>query len=166
MPDDEPCPDAKPRRLGAPGRTRTCDLRIRSPALYPTELRAQRRPSYHLGDTHHGALIGDRSANRTYFRDFQSRGSANVLSRRHGPSFEERWGGTEMGRHRSGTGSGYPITPIEFELTMHLERAHELGERAKRSNGAVRDEIARAREIANTLCNEVAELPNRSSRRS
>jgi hypothetical protein len=26
---------------GAPGRTRTCDLRIRSPALYPTELRAQ-----------------------------------------------------------------------------------------------------------------------------
>src|SRR5688572_17851760 len=25
---------------GAPGRTRTCDLRIRSPALYPTELRA------------------------------------------------------------------------------------------------------------------------------
>ena len=27
--------------VGAPGRTRTCDLRIRSPALYPTELRAQ-----------------------------------------------------------------------------------------------------------------------------
>ena len=25
---------------GAPGRTRTCDLRVRSPALYPTELRA------------------------------------------------------------------------------------------------------------------------------
>jgi hypothetical protein len=30
---------------GAPGRTRTCDLRIRSPALYPTELRA--RPNDH-----------------------------------------------------------------------------------------------------------------------
>jgi hypothetical protein len=29
-------------KAGAPGRTRTCDLRIRSPALYPTELRAQR----------------------------------------------------------------------------------------------------------------------------
>src|SRR5688500_19295160 len=28
-------------KVGAPGRTRTCDLRIRSPALYPTELRAQ-----------------------------------------------------------------------------------------------------------------------------
>jgi hypothetical protein len=27
--------------FGTPGRTRTCDLRIRSPALYPTELRAQ-----------------------------------------------------------------------------------------------------------------------------
>ena len=26
---------------GAPGRIRTCDLRIRSPALYPAELRAQ-----------------------------------------------------------------------------------------------------------------------------
>ena len=25
---------------GAPGRTRTCGLRVRSPALYPTELRA------------------------------------------------------------------------------------------------------------------------------
>ena len=26
---------------GAPGRIRTCDLRIRSPALYPAELRAR-----------------------------------------------------------------------------------------------------------------------------
>ena len=34
--------------VGAPGRTRTCDLRIRSPALYPTELRAHKRSSYHL----------------------------------------------------------------------------------------------------------------------
>ena len=32
---------------GAPGRTRTCDLRIRSPALYPTELRAHEQASYH-----------------------------------------------------------------------------------------------------------------------
>ena len=29
----------------ASGRNRTCDLRIRSPALYPTELRAQTLPS-------------------------------------------------------------------------------------------------------------------------
>ena len=67
-----------------------------------------------------------------------------------------------MGRNRSGTTSGYPISPIEFELTMHLERAHELGERAKRSNGAVQQEIERAREIANALCNEVAVFPTRN----
>ena len=28
---------------GAPGRIRTCDLRIRSPALYPAELRARNK---------------------------------------------------------------------------------------------------------------------------
>ena len=28
-------------RDGAPGRNRTCDLRIRSPTLYPTELQAR-----------------------------------------------------------------------------------------------------------------------------
>jgi hypothetical protein len=69
-----------------------------------------------------------------------------------------------MGRHRSSKSNGYAISPIEFELTMHLERAHELGERAKRSNGAVQEEIDRARDIANTLCNEVAGLPRRSNR--
>ena len=66
-----------------------------------------------------------------------------------------------MGRHRSSAGAQNPISPIELELTRHLERAHELGERAKRANSAVRDEIARAREIANALSNEVADLPNR-----
>ena len=40
---------ARPAKAGAPGRTRTCDLRIRSPALYPTELRAHESPSYHPG---------------------------------------------------------------------------------------------------------------------
>jgi hypothetical protein len=69
-----------------------------------------------------------------------------------------------MGRQRSGATNRYPISPIEFELTMHLERAHELGERAKRSNGAVQEEIKRAKEIANTLCTEVAGLPKRSTR--
>jgi len=69
-----------------------------------------------------------------------------------------------MGRHRSGAANGYPISPIEFELTMHLERAHELGERAKRSNGAVQEEIDKARQIANALCDEVAELPVRRGR--
>jgi hypothetical protein len=30
-------------RMGAPGRIRTCDQRIRSPTLYPAELRARGR---------------------------------------------------------------------------------------------------------------------------
>jgi hypothetical protein len=33
------------RRNGAPGRARTCDIRIRNPVLYPAELRA---PTGHL----------------------------------------------------------------------------------------------------------------------
>ena len=43
------------------------------------------------------------------------------------------------------------IGPIEHELTMHLERAHELAERAQRSNDAVQLEIDRARAIAEGL---------------
>jgi len=69
-----------------------------------------------------------------------------------------------MRRQRSSPASGYPISPIEFELTLRLERAHELAERAKRSNGVVQEEIDRAREIANTLCSEVADLPTRYRR--
>ena len=40
----DPCLTPRPRRhivTCAPGRTRTCNLRIRSPLLYPVELRAQ-----------------------------------------------------------------------------------------------------------------------------
>ena len=33
--------DSETAVLNTPGRTRTCDLRIRNPLLYPTELRAQ-----------------------------------------------------------------------------------------------------------------------------
>ena len=53
------------------------------------------------------------------------------------------------------------IGPIEHELTLHLERAHELGERAARSNGAVQLEIARAREIAEeiTSCVRTSKRP-------
>ena len=43
------------------------------------------------------------------------------------------------------------IAPIEHELTMHLERAHELAERAQRSNDAVQHEIDRALQIAERL---------------
>ena len=47
------------------------------------------------------------------------------------------------------------IGPVEHELTLHLERAHELGERAARSNGAAQVEIARAREIAEEITSRV-----------
>ena len=55
-----------------------------------------------------------------------------------------------MGADRSGRDSGW-LGPIEHELTMHLERAHELAERAQRSNGVVQHEIDRAMEIADRL---------------
>ena len=49
------------------------------------------------------------------------------------------------------------IGPIEHELTMHLERAHELAERAQRSNDAVQHEIDRARVIAEGLRGQMVE---------
>jgi hypothetical protein len=57
-----------------------------------------------------------------------------------------------MGRQTRGKAAHQlGIGPVEHELTMHLERAHELGERAARSNGAARVEIARAREIVEEI---------------
>ena len=40
---------------------------------------------------------------------------------------------------------------IEHELTLHLERASDLSERAKRANDAAQQEIVRALEIADEL---------------
>jgi hypothetical protein len=40
---------------------------------------------------------------------------------------------------------------IQHELTQHLLRAHELGERAKESNDAVVEQLRRAGEIADEL---------------
>ena len=40
---------------------------------------------------------------------------------------------------------------IEHELTLHLERASDLSERAKRANDAAQHEIERAMEIADEL---------------
>ena len=42
-------PSRPPRITGAPGRTRTCNLRIRNPMLYPVELRAPRNISASSG---------------------------------------------------------------------------------------------------------------------
>ena len=47
------------------------------------------------------------------------------------------------------------IAPLEHELTMHIERAHLLGERAQRSNDAVQHDIDRASEIADELLVEI-----------
>jgi hypothetical protein len=59
-----------------------------------------------------------------------------------------------MARQKSGPAEESITTPIEHELTMRLERAHLLAERAQRANGHAREEINRAREIADALCDE------------
>jgi hypothetical protein len=40
---------------------------------------------------------------------------------------------------------------LEHELTEHLQRAHELGERAKESNDVLFEQLRRAGEIADEL---------------
>jgi len=47
------------------------------------------------------------------------------------------------------------LAPLEHELTMHLERAHLLAERAQRSNDAAQQDIDRVCEIADELLVEV-----------
>jgi signal transduction histidine kinase len=57
-----------------------------------------------------------------------------------------------MASDRSGTrrhGSG--MSDLEHELTLHLERAHELGERMKRSNTAVEEQLRLTRELVVAL---------------
>ena len=43
------------------------------------------------------------------------------------------------------------MTYLEEELTLHLERANELGRRVKRANDAVEEELRRTRELADAL---------------
>jgi hypothetical protein len=45
------------------------------------------------------------------------------------------------------------MSDLEQELTLHLDRAYELGERLRRSNTAVEEELRRTREILITLKN-------------
>jgi hypothetical protein len=47
------------------------------------------------------------------------------------------------------------IAPLEHQLTMHLERAHLLAERAQRSNDLAQQSIDRAQEIADELLSEI-----------
>jgi hypothetical protein len=52
---------------------------------------------------------------------------------------------------------------IEHELTLHLERASDLSERAKRANDAAQHEIDRALEIADELRGVSSESESRAS---
>jgi hypothetical protein len=53
---------------------------------------------------------------------------------------------------------------IEYELTLRLERASELSERAKRANDAAQHEIDRALEIADELRGVSEESRSRAGR--
>ena len=53
---------------------------------------------------------------------------------------------------------------IEHELTLRLERATDLSERAKRANDAAQHEIERALEIADELRGVSAESESRANR--
>jgi hypothetical protein len=53
---------------------------------------------------------------------------------------------------------------IEHELTLRLERATDLSERAKRANDAAQHEIDRALEIADELRDVSAESESRANR--
>ena len=52
---------------------------------------------------------------------------------------------------------------IEHELTLHLERASDLSERAKRANDAAQHEIDRALQIADELRDVSSESESRAS---
>ena len=59
-----------------------------------------------------------------------------------------------MATDRSGRREiGGAMSDLEQELTMHLERAHELGERVRRSNTAVEEQLRLTRQIAVNLKN-------------
>jgi hypothetical protein len=63
-----------------------------------------------------------------------------------------------MGRDRNA-----PTYGIEHELTLHLERASDLSERAKRANDAAQLQIERALEIADELRGVSSESESRAS---
>ena len=61
-------------------------------------------------------------------------------------------------------GTRHRITDgIERELTLHLERASDLSQRAKRANDAAQHEIDRALEIADELRDVSSESESRAA---
>ena len=58
-----------------------------------------------------------------------------------------------------------PVTNgIQHELTLRLERASDLSERAKRANDAAQDQIERALKIADQLRGVSSESESRAAR--
>jgi len=56
-----------------------------------------------------------------------------------------------MARDCADQALGGGMSDLEHELAMHLERAHELGERMKRANTAVEEQLRRTRQLADAL---------------
>ena len=86
---------------GAPGRIRTCDPRIRSPPLYPAELRAPRAPS-----SHRGRDRAQRSKPRVRRRGQPRRASSGSLAA--GPAPEWALRGGADARHRCPAPAQHP----------------------------------------------------------
>ena len=62
---------------------------------------------------------------------------------------------------REGTGPPPPLngmTRFDQELSLHLARAHELGERAKRSNDAVEEQLRLTRQLASSIRDATEDL--------
>ena len=47
---------------------------------------------------------------------------------------------------------------VEHELSLHLERAHELGARAQRANDAVEEQLRLTRALADTIRDAAEDL--------
>jgi len=63
-----------------------------------------------------------------------------------------------------GLARGAVVHGVEHELTMRLERATDLAERAKRANDAAQHEIDRALQIADELRDVSRESASRAER--
>ena len=136
---------------GAPGRTRTCDPRLRRPMLYPTELRA------HIGDCSKGRERAQRVSHangarrRSGERESVSGSPRGEAPRRSGSASSERATASEP-RERSGDRAAAPArervgesegrSPSE-QGTAASERARERATRTERAGEAARERACR-----------------------
>ena len=87
-------------KSGAPGRTRTCDPRLRRPMLYPPELRAREA----------SILASDRSRPDSPAQAIQRVPAARIALRRRGNQHFLR----QIREHRVGVGRGFAQAPGDF----------------------------------------------------